>query len=161
MTLEAQRVKEQARIEALKADQRPVGAKASAQHVDPDATGVLDRLRRDVSSRTAPTPTPRPAVQANQGRRQGPGSRGNLEQAREALAAGRIVEARRLLQVAQLQLVFRPIDPEADEPPPAGRAAVAVAHALTALGTGDARQAMNSVDQALAPTSEDPPTALR
>ncbi|HBK06618.1 MAG TPA: hypothetical protein DDZ81_12245 [Acetobacteraceae bacterium] len=60
-----------------------------------------------------------------------------LVAARAALSSGRVESARRLLQEVQLQLVFRPVTPDGDPTPSAGRGAANVAHALDALSAND------------------------
>jgi hypothetical protein len=69
--------------------------------------------------------------------------------ARDALAAGRAGDARQLLEEAQLQLVFRPIGPDDEQPPAGNREASLVADALRSLGAGDPQRAIVAVDQAL------------
>jgi hypothetical protein len=70
--------------------------------------------------------------------------------ARDALAAGRTADARQLLEEAQLQLVFRPIGPDDEQPPPGNREASLVGDALRSLGAGDPQRAIVALDQALA-----------
>jgi hypothetical protein len=70
--------------------------------------------------------------------------RNGLVQARDALNAGRVQEAQRLLQVVQLQLVFRPSG-QADR----GQGAGEVGRTLAALAAGDTGQARRYLDQAI------------
>jgi hypothetical protein len=70
--------------------------------------------------------------------------RNGLVQARDALNAGRVQEAQRLLQVVQLQLVFRPSG-QADR----GQGAGEVGRTLAALAAGDTGQATRYLDQAI------------
>jgi hypothetical protein len=72
-----------------------------------------------------------------------------LSAARAALANGQIEDARRLLQQAQLQLVFGPIDPPADDPPTTGRGAADVARALEALSANDVPLSRRYIDVAV------------
>ena len=72
-----------------------------------------------------------------------------LNAARAAVAGGRLDEARRLLQEAQLQLVFRPLDAAADDPPSAGRGAADVARALEALSANDVPTIRQYIDIAI------------
>jgi hypothetical protein len=76
-----------------------------------------------------------------------------LAAARAALSNGQIEDARRLLQQAQLQLVFRPIDAPGDEPQGTGRGASDVAHALDALSANDVPLSRRYVDVAVADIS--------
>jgi hypothetical protein len=72
-----------------------------------------------------------------------------LSAARDAVAKGRIDDARRLLQEAQLQLVFRPIDASGDDPSTANKAAADVARALEALSANDALLSRRYIDVAV------------
>jgi hypothetical protein len=76
--------------------------------------------------------------------------------ARAALVNGRVDEARRLLQEAQLLLVFRPIGTNADEAVVSGRGAADIAHALEALGGNDMLQSRHYMDRAIAVMSGAP-----
>jgi hypothetical protein len=69
--------------------------------------------------------------------------------ARSALQAGRIEEARQYLEEAQLQLVFRPITPTADDSPGPSRVAGDVASALSMLGAGHTDGALQYVSRAM------------
>ena len=79
-----------------------------------------------------------------------------LVAARSALANGRIEDARWLLQAAQLQLVFRPVDASGAESPWADKGARDVAHALKALNAGDVSLSRRYVDVALDDLSGNP-----
>jgi hypothetical protein len=69
--------------------------------------------------------------------------------ARAALASGQIEDARRMLQEAQLQLVFRPVGSTEVDPVPAGQAASDVAHALDALSGNDLALSRSYIDRAV------------
>ena len=71
-----------------------------------------------------------------------------LADARAAVVEGRIEDARRSLQAAQVQLVFQPVGPGEDTPR-ASQAAGPVAQALSALGYGDRGRALVAIDQAI------------
>jgi hypothetical protein len=72
-----------------------------------------------------------------------------LAAARAALASGRVEDARRLLQEAQLQLVFRPLDAGGEDQPSAAKRAADVAHALEAMGANDLALGRRYIDAAL------------
>jgi hypothetical protein len=76
-----------------------------------------------------------------------------LSAARSALADGQIESARRLLQEAQLQLVFRPDDVTGGDAPAAGKGAADVAHALDALSANDVPLSRRYLDIAVADLS--------
>jgi hypothetical protein len=83
-----------------------------------------------------------------------------LNAARAALAGGRIGDARRLLQQAQLQLVFRPVSSAGDDSPAAAKGAADVARALDALSANDAPLSRRYIDIAagdLSGTATNPP----
>ncbi len=133
-------------------DQRPVvlasrtPSEPPAHEQSDAAADVLERLRHEPAP-AAPPPEPAPAP-----RQPSPAdtaTRHELERARDSLLAGRIDEARRALQVAQLRLVFRPVGPGGG-PSAAGHGAADVARALTVLGVGDVSAALRAVSQALA-----------
>jgi hypothetical protein len=69
--------------------------------------------------------------------------------ARAALLNGAVADAVRLLQQAQLQLVFRPVTPDSNEPGTAGQGAGDVARALAALGSGDPRRGLMFIERAM------------
>jgi hypothetical protein len=79
-----------------------------------------------------------------------------LGAARTALVNGQIEEARRLLQQAQLQLVFGPVDGAGDDAANAGKGAVDVAHALDALSANDVPLGRRYIDVAVADLSGNP-----
>ena len=88
------------------------------------------------------------------------GPRARLEMAREALQAGQIEDARRYLEQAQLQLVFRPVTPAGDDAPSVSHVAGDVGAALSMLGAGNTSAALAYVDHALAdarPGGQPPP----
>jgi hypothetical protein len=72
-----------------------------------------------------------------------------LHNARAALAAGRIDEARRLLEQSQVQLVLRSSDPSGPSAAANSVAAGQVAEALSMLGAGDVPRAMRYIDLAM------------
>jgi hypothetical protein len=72
-----------------------------------------------------------------------------LVAARSALASGQVEDARRLMQQAQLQLVFRPIDSPGAGPAAAGKAASDVARALEALSANDIPRSRRYVEVAI------------
>jgi hypothetical protein len=76
-----------------------------------------------------------------------------LSAARVALANGQIEEARRLLQQAQLQLVFRPVNAAGEDSPLARKGAADVARALDALSANDAPLGRRYIDTAVADLS--------
>lgn len=107
------------------------------------AETVLNRLRRLPPSGTTPTGAtdeqPQPSAS--------PGAR--LSDARRALRTGRIDEARSLLEQAQVQLVFRPVNASGDMAPTGSVAAGDVAEALSMLNSGDIPDAERYVDLAM------------
>jgi hypothetical protein len=103
----------------------------------------LDRLRQAVPESAGPSQEPPPSNGLESASE-------SLQRVRSALAQGQWEQAQRLLQVAQLQLVFRPVTPEGDTTPVLGRATAEVGRALSALGTGNAREADQSVARAMA-----------
>lgn len=115
---------------------------------------VVERLRRQAlaapASRTSPPlpaalPPPLPAPRAGPHRIP---TEERLADARLAVLEGRVEDARRFLQAAQVQLVFQPADP-GDAPPPASLASGPVGQALAALGYGDRGRALVAIDQAI------------
>ena len=135
---------------------------------DPAATqAVLDRLRHaspDVAPQAAspgpditppgappgqgsPAPRGQAAAYGQPPRQIGPNAR--LGMARAALVAGRIPDAQQYLEEAQLQLVFRPVTPDADDAPGASHVAGDVAAALSMLGAGNISGALQYVDRAM------------
>jgi hypothetical protein len=73
-----------------------------------------------------------------------------------ALAAGRVDDARNLLEQAQVQLVFRPIGPSGEMTGTRSVAAGQVAEALSMLGAGDIPRAMQYIDLAMAQANNGP-----
>ncbi len=116
---------------------------APRQETD-NAQSVLARLRQ--ASPAAGVEVPPQAERINRG--PSPSLR-RLIAARSALAGGQIEETRRLLQEAQLQLVFRPVGSTEDDPAPAGKAASDVAHALDALSGNDVPLSRSYIDRAV------------
>jgi hypothetical protein len=156
-TAEAQRTTAADRADAARADQRrrtvarpPVPASSPAAAQPPQeadiAQDVIDRLRHQAPPAAPPPSEPRRFTDT--------ATFGQLRDARNALAAGHIEDARRALQVAQLRLVFRPVGADGVAPPPAGRSAADVARALSLLGIGATDQAMRAIDQALSDSGD-------
>ncbi len=140
-------------------------AAPTAKPVESDPSlpnAVLDRLRRD-NRRTqrdainyhlpAPAPATQPAVQASAAPT--PVSQEWLSDARAALVLGRIDEARRLLERAQVQLVFRPVGPSGGASATSSVSAGQVAEALSMLGAGDVPHAIQYIDLAIAQQSRE------
>jgi hypothetical protein len=75
--------------------------------------------------------------------------RERLLNARAALTAGRIDEARRLLEQSQVQLVLRSSDPSGPSAAANSVAAGQIAEALSMLGAGDVPRAMRYIDLAV------------
>lgn len=131
------------------------------------AQSVLARLRQIVPAAPPPQqPVAPPGQQvdasavAERPRRATAPSLPRLNAARSALANGQIEEARRLLQQAQLQLVFGSADTQGGDPAMAAKGAADVAHALDALSGSDIRLSRRYVDVAmgdLAGTPTEPP----
>jgi hypothetical protein len=79
-----------------------------------------------------------------------------LGAARAALANGQIEEARRLLQQAQLQLVFGPVDGTGEGTANAGKGAMDVARALDALSANDVPLSRRYIEVAVGDLSGTP-----
>ena len=111
---------------------------------EPDArAAALARLRRQAPARggaayVAPDETP--AAQPRQ----------RLLDARSALEAGRVGEAEKLLQQAQIQLVLRPTTPSQNALGTASVAAGQTAEALSMLSVGDVQHAIQYINLAAA-----------
>jgi uncharacterized protein YjbI with pentapeptide repeats len=132
----------------LPAPPPPPSSSPPRQEAD-DAQSVLARLRQSSPGQrgdTTATAETRPAPVASP-------SLPRLNAARSALASGRIEDARRLLQEAQLQLVF---GPAGDNVPSAGRGAADVARALDALSANDIPLGRRFVDIAMGDLSGNP-----
>ncbi|WP_428533945.1 hypothetical protein [Rhodopila sp.] len=117
-----------------------------------DAQSVLARLRQLAAPGVAPEQPDSPPVEPRPRVASSP-TLPKLNAARAALAAGRIEDARRLLQEAQLQLVFRPVNGAGDESPGAARSSADVAHALDALSGNDVPLSRRYIDVATADLS--------
>jgi hypothetical protein len=114
-----------------------------------DAQSVLARLRQLGPAAAPPQPAlPTPPMEPKPRPAPSP-SLSRLTAARAALASGRVEDARRLLQEAQLQLVFRPVNAAGDDSPAAGKGAADVAHALDALSANDVPLSRRYIDIAL------------
>ena len=110
---------------------------------EPDDTrSVLARLRQapPASAMELPEERPKPVGSPVMSR---------LAAAQAAFSNGRIEDARRLLQEAQLLLVFRPAGSSGDDVSAAGKGSVDIAHALEALGNNDIVRSRLSVDRAI------------
>jgi hypothetical protein len=128
---------------------------------EPDArAAVLARLRRQAPARgtashvtsdepPAPAPTEPPAAPPRQ----------RLLAARTALAAGRVGDAEKLLQQAQIQLVLRPTTPSQDVSVTGSVAAGQVAEALSMLNAGNVQHAMHYINLAAAQADQGPAVA--
>jgi hypothetical protein len=110
-----------------------------------DTQSVLARLRQ-----LAPATPPTPAEGAE---RVSSPSLPGLVAARSALASGQVEDARRLMQQAQLQLVFRPMDGPGPDPAAAAKGASDVAHALEALSANDVPRSRRYVEIAIGDVS--------
>ncbi|MGD0107231.1 MAG: hypothetical protein ABSC06_24815 [Rhodopila sp.] len=119
------------------------------QDID-DAQSVMARLRR-LAPGSAPVQQAdaSPPVEPRLRPSASPSLPG-LASARAALVSGRIEEARRLLQQAQLQLVFRPVSEDGDDSPSANKGSADVAHALEALSANDIPLSHRYIDIAVA-----------
>ncbi|HEX2943325.1 MAG TPA: hypothetical protein VHO91_19890 [Rhodopila sp.] len=111
-----------------------------------DSQSVLARLRQG-GPQPQPLELPRPAE--NRPPVASP-ALPRLSAARSALASGRADDAVRLLQEAQLQLVFRPIDTPGADPAATGQGASDVARALEALSANNVPASMRYIDHAMA-----------
>ena len=129
---------------------------------EPDAReAVLTRLRREAPSRGDASSRSdtrsrgdRAQVALDQPRVTSPRQR--LVDARSALAAGRTDDARQLLEQAQVQLVFRPVNPSEDASASGSVAAGQVAEALSMLGAGDVLHAIRYINLAVAQADQGP-----
>jgi len=135
---------------------KPPAQETSRAEARDAAQAVLERLRR-VPSTGGPAPTATEVATGGMGfGASDPSYRGSprarLGSARAALEAGRIDEARTMLEQAQLQLVFRPVTPAGEPAPGASRAAGEVAGALSMLGAGDRGNALRYIDRAMGET---------
>ena len=121
--------------ENLPAPPAPKPVVAQAKQAPPSdfagAEAVLNRLRHSLPSDTSPVATANVPPQPSDS----PAAR--LSDARRALQAGRIDEVRSLLEQAQTQLVFRPVNVSGDMAPTGSIAAGDVAEALSMLNSGD------------------------
>jgi hypothetical protein len=107
---------------------------------------VLARLRQASPVAAEPADSEPPPERVNHG--PSPALR-RLFAARSALANSQIEETRRLLQEAQLELVFRPGGSPGDDTGSASRAASDVAHALEALSGADLSASRGYIDRAV------------
>jgi nicotinate-nucleotide--dimethylbenzimidazole phosphoribosyltransferase len=134
---------------------------------------VLDKLRHAPPGAAPQAASPQPDVaapggdsivaynedpsrraNAAAGTQQQIGPRERLGMARAALQAGSVDAARQYLEEAQLQLVFQPVTPTADDAPTGSRAAGDVASALSLLGSGNISAALYYVDRAMGQTQQ-------
>ena len=76
-----------------------------------------------------------------------------LTAARQLLAEGRLDDARRLLAMAQTQIVFRPVTPEAPDAQGFSVPATAVGDAIRWLDIGAVAQAMQAINMAIEDSS--------
>jgi hypothetical protein len=124
---------------------------ATARVEPDDMQSVLSRLRQ----RPYTASPPENALQQGENRPSTDAARApslarkRLEMARVALMNGRIDDARRLLQEVQVQLVFRPVSPGAEDAPAAGQGASDVARALGSLSSNDTSQSQHYIERAM------------
>lgn len=130
---------------------KPAGATppkpAPARPEPDDARSVLARLRQAQPAPAAPPPIvdapeerPKPIVSPAVAR---------MTAAQAAFNNGRVEDARRLLQEAQLLLVFRSPGSSSEDASAAGRGSVDIAHALEALGSNDVVRCRLFIDRAI------------
>ncbi len=112
-----------------------------------DARSVLARLRQSAPAPAEQADAPPPTETHSRPARSP--SLPKLAAARAALGSGKVDAARRLLQEAQLQLVFRPVGGSDDDLPSAGKGAADVAHALEALSANDVPLSRRYIDGAI------------
>jgi hypothetical protein len=126
-----------------------------------DREQVLQRLRHETAKSKSAAPAP-DALVPNETTAQpaplsqepgGPPAQERLLEARNAAAAGRIDEARHLLQQAQVQLVLRPVSPWQSAPAGGSVAAGQIAEALSMLDAGDLPHAIQYINLAVAQAS--------
>jgi hypothetical protein len=127
---------------------KPKAEVATARVEPDDMPSVLARLRQRPYGAAQPDSAAQPEPAVAEAPRPPSLARQRLERARTALLSGRIDDARRLLQEVQVQLVFRPVGPGADDTPTAGQGAAAVARALGSLG-GDPAQSQQYIERAI------------
>jgi hypothetical protein len=132
----------------------PKPAPRPAEPTESDMQSVLARLRQSGPSQAAAPAPAQPNQQATRApdRAARPADQPALPRltaARAALGAGRMDDAVRLLQEAQLQLVFRPVDTSAANPEGIGQGASDVARALEALSGNNVPNGMRFIDQAI------------
>ena len=136
--------------EVRTAEAAPLDARASRPNTSVDSSAgdddaaqiTLNRLRRQ-SAQAAPSQV-RPD---NPGEPHRVPTTERLADARAAVIEGRLEDARRFLQAAQVQLVFRAVGPGGDQPR-VSQATGPISQALLALSTGDRGRAIIAIDQA-------------
>lgn len=127
---------------------KPAGVtppKASVVRPEPDdARSVLARLRQV-------QPAPAPVIDPPEERAKPVAAPAvsRMTAAQFAFNNGRVEDGRRLLQEAQLLLVFRPAGSSSDDASAAGRGSVDIAHALEALGGNDIARCRLFIDRAI------------
>jgi hypothetical protein len=153
--VEAARV-DAARQAALKvASQKPVPAPPPLPQPSPprqeadNTQSVLARLRQLGPSAPPVQQADAPPVPQARPRAGVSSLLPRLGAARTALANGQVEDARRLLQQAQLQLVFGPVDGTGEDMPNAGKGATDVARALDALSANDIMLSRRYIDVAV------------
>ena len=127
-----------------------------------DTKSVLARLRQQPPAATPARQQEAPPTAEPKIRTTPSPSLPRLTAARAALANGRVEDARRLLQAAQRQLVFRSVDTADDDvastgPSSASRGAANVARALEALSANDLPLSRRYIDVAANDLSGNPP----
>jgi hypothetical protein len=137
----------------------PAAAKPAPKAPEPvesDMQSVLARLRQSGSAQqgpAAPAQNLQPARAPAPTKSDRPANMPALPRlmlARAAMVANRADDAVRLLQEAQLQLVFRPVDTNGVSPDGVGQAASSVARSLEALSANNVANGIRFVDQAIA-----------
>ena len=162
-TLEAQVVQQKQQIASLTATVDAARQAADALRQQRQAEAAVAPPHNPPAAAMAPKPPPsppalhqmrappRPATEAwiAVPTQQGVAPKERLQAAREALLAGRNEEARSLMETAQLQFVFSPIDPDAPAGDNISMPATWIGRALKSLQLGDASGALHDLDLAM------------
>ena len=131
------------RREAVGKTPAPTPAKASSVRSEPDDTrSVLARLRQAPPAPVTDPPEERPRMTVSP-------AMSRMMASQAAFNSGRIEDARRLLQEAQLLLVFRPPGSSSEDASAVSKGSVDVAHALEALGNNDIVRCRVFLDRAV------------
>ncbi len=129
--------------------QTPQQPSSTKQQAADESEAVLARLRQNAQGAPPVQLTERSASSEPRLRSGTSTTVSRLNAAQAALGSGRVEEARRLLQEAQLQLVFRPMDTADEEPATSGHSAADVARALEALSASDMPSSRRYIDAAV------------